>query len=252
MDTTLQLLPYPQSVEHLQGTLTLGSLQAETLDASRVHRLAQECLQRVLPKTGPPLRVRLASVAEDGTAGWIPAAEHSWLTADATSTEAYVLLIDSRGATIVGKSLQGMLYGAQTLVQLARQAGRTGSHVVPCMRIRDWPDLHWRCLSPSMTWYSGWNRLEGYDLNNWTLDEWKWLVDWSLEHKLNGWALCMYGYWPFTLPGYQEATLEVDSFRFDPNTGEKAARRFTHRNIEREFLPLLIAYARDRGIRMYA
>jgi hypothetical protein len=39
-----------------------------------------------------------------------------------------------------------------------------------------------------MTWYSGWNRLEGYDMGNWTLDEWKWLVDWSLLHKCNGWA----------------------------------------------------------------
>ena len=38
-------------------------------------------------------------------------------------------------------------------------------------------------------------------MGNWTLDEWKWLVDWSLLHKCNGWAMCMYGYWPFTLPG---------------------------------------------------
>ena len=64
--------------------------------------------------------------------------------------------------------------------------------------------MKWRCLSPQMTWYSGYNRLEGYDIGNWTLDEWKWLVDWSLLHKCNGWALCMYGNWPFTLPGYEE------------------------------------------------
>ena len=127
---------------------------------------------------------------------------------------------------MVGKGKWGMLYGVQTLNQLLRgtetvQGFRTANTSLPCLIIRDWPDLAWRCLSPQMTWYSGYNRLEGYDTGNWTLDEWKWLVDWSLLHKCNGWALCMYGNWPFTLPGYEETTLDVDSFFYDPRLGKK-------------------------------
>src|SRR3546814_4606355 len=44
-----------------------------------------------------------------------------------------------------------------------------------------------RCLAPTLTWYSGWNRLEGYDICNFSEGEWKWLADWSLLHKCNAW-----------------------------------------------------------------
>ena len=152
------------------------------------------------------------------------------------SDEASIVKIGSDGITVVGKGKWGMLYGVQTVNQLVRGyrllkgrgSLRPPSHPLqgrslPCLIIKDWPDMKWRCLSPTMTWYSGYNRLEGYDLCNWTLDEWKWLVDWSLLHKCNGWAMCMYGNWPFTLPGYEETTLDVDSFFYDPETGKKDA-----------------------------
>src|SRR6185436_5580664 len=144
----------------------------------------------------------------------------------------------------------GALYGTQTLNQLL--LGDPHRSSVPACVIRDWPDMKWRCLAPTLTWYSGYNRLEGYDLCNWTLDEWKWLADWSLLHKCNGWAVCMYGYWPFTLPGYESCTLDVDSYFFNPQTGRKEPWRFTHPNIRKEFLPELVRYANDRGIQIYA
>ncbi len=165
--------------------------------------------------------------------------------------------ISDDGITVVGKGKWGMLYGVQTVNQLIRgtetvQGLWRMNTSLPCLTMRDWPDLPWRCLSPQMTWYSGYNRLEGYDNGNWTLDQWKWLVDWSLLHKCNGWALCMYGNWPFTLPGYEETTLDVDSFFLNPQTGKKEPHRFTHRNIKQEFLPELIRYANQRGVKIYA
>ena len=62
----------------------------------------------------------------------------------------------------------------------------------------------------------------------------------------------MYGYWPFTLPGYPQETLDVDSFRYNPETGKKEAWRFTHRNIRSEFYSRVIRYANERGIQVYA
>ena len=201
--------------------------------------------------------VHLGSAEEGYDLQWLLPKDREFLANPQTSPEASVLVISEKEITVVGKGKWGMLYGVQTLNQLLRgtetvQGLRTTNTSLPCLIIRDWPDLAWRCLSPQMTWYSGYNRLEGYDTGNWTLDEWKWLVDWSLLHKCNGWALCMYGNWPFTLPGYEETTLDVDSFFYDPRLGKKAPHRFTHRNIQKEFLPELIRYANRRGVKIYA
>ncbi len=78
-----------------------------------------------------------------------------------------------------------MLYGVQTVNQLTIQAGREKRDSIPCLEIRDWPEAKWRCLAPQLTWYAGWgSRFEGYDNGNWSLDEWKWMVDWSLPHAI--------------------------------------------------------------------
>ena len=96
------------------------------------------------------------------------------------------------------------------------------------------------------------NPLEGYDNGNWSLAEWKWMVDWSLLHKCNAWAVCMYGNWPFTLPGYEEETLDFDSYYYDLKTGKKTPFHYKHRNIKKEFLPELIRYANARGVKVHA
>ncbi len=201
-----------------------------------------------MPISGPALPVRLGCLEEGTGDQWLQPDETTFLQAADTSEEAYVLRLDASGATLVGKNTQGLLWAAQTLVQIAKSVDERA----PALAIRDWPTLEWRCLSPTMTWYSGWNRLEGYDLCNWTLDEWKWLVDWSVEQKINCWAMCLYGFWPFTLDGFEESILDVESFYFDPATGEKTPYQFVHRNIKREFLPELLAYAEERGVKVYA
>jgi len=249
----LKLLPYPQEVRLTGGTLPFGPAQRVTHGAvTAMQRTAIESLNSYLPRKGNAVRARLGSAESGYPKSWLSASQRLFLTTHDTSPEAYVLRITRDGITVVGKGQIGMLYGVQTVNQLALQAVRNKENRLPCLTIRDWPDMKWRCLSPTMTWYSGYNRLEGYDLCNWTLDEWKWLADWSLLHKCNGWAMCMYGYWPFTLPGHESNTLDVDSFFFNPATGRKESRRFSHRNIRQEFLPELIRYANQRGIKVYA
>lgn len=257
-DVPLRLLPYPQQVELHTGQIAVGPAGYVTDGvASRTEEIAMQSLDGYLPHAGDPLTVRLGSVEEGFAAEWLSADEQAFLARPATSADASVLKISSAGVTVVGKGKWGMLYGVQTVNQLVRgtqmvQGRWVPSATLPCLTIRDWPDMKWRCLSPQMTWYSGYNRLEGYDTGNWTLDEWKWLVDWSLLSKCNGWALCMYGNWPFTLPGYEETTLDVESFYYDTKTGTKRPHRFVHRNIQSEFLPELIRYANERGVKVYA
>lgn len=253
----LKLLPYPQEVERSSGELALGPADYTTTASSETITVAKESLISYLPKSGKSIKVRLGSVDEGYDKSWLTADQNNFLAKAPTSSEASILKIGSDGITVVGKGKWGMLYGVQTVNQLVRgndaeQGVWKINTKLPCLMIKDWPDMDWRCLAPTMTWYSGYLKLEGYDLCNWTLDEWKWLVDWSLLHKCNGWAMCIYGNWPFTLPGYEETTLDVDSFYYDPKTGKKTPYRFVHKNIKKEFLPELIRYANQRGIKVYA
>ena len=250
----LKLLPYPQQLRLTGGSLPLGlpRLVPNQRQPTATEQLALDSLRRSLPRGAPSIGVRLGSIEEGHDPNWLAAGERQFLLSEKTSSEASVLRINLQGITVVGKGKYGMLYGVQTACQLAREATAQQQNHIPCLTVRDWPDLRWRCLSPTLTWYSGWNRLEGYDLCNWTEAEWKWLADWSMLHKCNGWAVCMYGYWPFTLPGYPQETLEVDSFHYNPETGKKEAWRFTHRNIQSEFYSRVIRYANQRGIKVYA
>ncbi len=253
-----RLLPYPKEIEYSSGNLPLGPAEYVAGRAvSETERVARQSLESYLPRQGKAVPVRLGSVEEGYQAEWLSPKGREFLASPKTNPEASVLTIYADGVTVVGKGKWGMLYGVQTVNQLIRGT-ETSQGIwkmnasLPCLTIRDWPDMQWRCLSPQMTWYSGYNRLEGYDNGNWTLDEWKWLVDWSLLHKCNGWALCMYGNWPFTVPGYENTTLDVDSYFYNPRTGKKEPHRFTHRNIKKEFLPELIRYANQRGVKIYA
>lgn len=247
------LLPYPQQISRTDGSLRVdGPALFQIAHPTPATEIASGSLGNFLPPGGKRVSVRLGSAEEGYDSDWLSKNENDFLAAPATSPEASVVHVTPGGITVVGKGSRGMLYGVQTLNQLIVQAGREGRAAVPCLTIRDWPDMRWRCLSPTLTWYSGWNRLEGYDLCNWSEGEWKWLADWSMLHKCNAWAVCMYGYWPFTLPGYENETLDVDSFFFNPETGKKEPRRFTHRNIKNEFYPEVIRYANARGVQVHA
>ena len=250
----LELLPYPQEIQRLGGTLLLGPPDRKTDGAaSDTVRTAVQSLSTYLPRTGRPVTVRLGSVEEGYEQRWLTDAQRSFLDKAETSPEASVLTITPGESRIVGKGKWGMLYGVQTVNQLTLQAVREKRDSIPCLAIRDWPEAKWRCLAPQLAWYAGWgSRFEGYDNGNWSLDEWKWMVDWSLLHKCNAWAVCMYGMWPFSLPGYEADTLDFESFYYDLKTGQKTPYHYMHRNIKKEFLPELIRYANARGVQVHA
>jgi hypothetical protein len=250
----LQLIPYPQEVTLVSGALRLGPPESKfDRSSTETVQLAFKSLGSHFPHKGNTVVVRLGSVEEGYEQRWLPEKQRAFLSKPETSPQASVLTIGPEGITVVGKGKWGMLYGVQTVNQLAIQAAREESDSIPYLTIRDWPEAPWRCLAPQMAWYAGWgSRFEGYDNGNWSLDEWKWMVEWSLLHKCNAWAICMYGKWPFSLPGYKDETLDFDSFYYEPKTGQKTPYRYTHRNIKKEFLPELIRYANARGIQVHA
>ena len=63
--------------------------------------------------------------------------------------ESYSLDIRAEEIVCAARDRAGLFYGLQTLCQLIR-ANRQGD-VLPCLEVRDWPSLRWRCFQDDMT-----------------------------------------------------------------------------------------------------
>src|SRR5215469_7138311 len=249
----LDLLPFPQQVTITRGTIAIGKPQFRfAQEKTPTLQVAMASLVEYAGDQPGRLILNLGSLEEGYKREWLSTPDRQWIALNETSLEASLISITPQGITVVGKGKEGMLYAVQTINQLLIEARRFGKTELPCLEIRDWPDLKWRCLAPQLTWYAGFSRYEGFDIGNWSAAEWKWLANWTLLHKCNAWAVCMYGAWPFTLPGYEETTAQFDSFYYNPQTGQKTPRRYVHPNIRHEFFPEVIRYANARGIEVYA
>ena len=63
--------------------------------------------------------------------------------------EAYAIAVRPEEAVVAAQTPGGLSHGVQTLCQLIR-ANRRGD-TLPCMIIRDWPSLRWRCFQDDLT-----------------------------------------------------------------------------------------------------
>ena len=223
-----------------------------TLDSKE--KLAVECIAKLLgrlpdvKREGAKIEIRVGSMStlEDVS---------SWLTEQETgrlkdvSDQGYLLKVGKKGVTLVGKTPIGTLYGAQTLVQLLNRNGK--GYTIPCLKVLDYPSVEKRFLAPAMAWYAGYNRI-GFGTQLWGWEQWKWFIDWCLQHKVNGLNLCIYGYYPFRFDEYPEAVLsDLQVKTWAKEVGLEMVVRYTHPNITDEFLPRLISYANERGIEVY-
>ncbi len=159
----LRLIPQPKSVEirenaffSLDAPLTLEVFeeQAEILVPQ-----IQEELKRIglsvqnvrSVKNGPP-RIRLvADTAVSDTPLPLPKAEEILQSTPSPVDrgEAYALRIDEKGITAQGCGPAGLYNAAQTVRQLLRANVREGK--LPCLSIRDWPSLQYRCFMDDFT-----------------------------------------------------------------------------------------------------
>lgn len=78
-----------------------------------------------------------------------PALAETPVIREATTPEDYSLTITPDAITGFGTGPEGLYYATQTLCQLIR-ANRRGNEI-PCLAIRDWPSLRWRCFQDDMT-----------------------------------------------------------------------------------------------------
>jgi hypothetical protein len=253
----VRLLPYPQQVKSISGKLLISSrpiLVATITDIKEKLAVAsiEETLALLPDRHGDKekIEIRVASASAMTAIGqWLTKREISKLVN--VGDQGYLLKVDGRAITLVGKTPIGTLYGAQTLIQLFRHSKGEKSFTVPYLRILDYPSVEKRFLAPSMAWYAGYGRI-GFCMQLWGWEQWKWFVDWCLQHKVNGLNLCIYGYYPFRFDPYPETVLkDIEMNTWIKEAGNEVAIRYTHPNITNEFLPDLIKYANERGIEIY-
>ena len=147
----LRLVPFPKEVTLQAGTCALDRplvLEAPDGLVEVIGRLlAAELRSRGWP--APALRaigkdalwLRLSAKAE----GAAPAFKFR----DKPTAEDYALEIGPEAVAAGAPGQAGLLYAAQTLCQLVRANRRANG--VPCLTIRDWPSLRWRCFQDDLT-----------------------------------------------------------------------------------------------------
>ncbi|MCY3020657.1 MAG: beta-N-acetylhexosaminidase [Planctomycetota bacterium] len=149
--TALRLVPFPKEVTLQAGTCLLDRpLVLEVPDGATevVGRLLADELRRA----GMPAPTVRAAGKE---ALWLrlsakgDAAPPKFQFRDKATPEDYALDIGAETIAAGGAAPEGLFHAAQTLCQLIR-ANRRGNGL-PCLTIRDWPSLRWRCFQDDLT-----------------------------------------------------------------------------------------------------
>lgn len=147
----LRLVPFPKEVELGQGTFLMDrplALEAPAESTQQFGDLLAEELQRAQL---PAPAVRAAPATESGWRWSLPGvrAVPALACRAAATAEDYALQVRPGEVTCVAPGPAGLYYGMQTLLQLVRANRRERG--LPCLTIRDWPSLRWRCFQDDLT-----------------------------------------------------------------------------------------------------
>lgn len=165
-------------------------------------------------------------------------------------SQGYILTVEKQLVTIQCHTKVGFLYAISTLKQLMN-IEETG-YWLECVEITDWPDVAHRSLSTTFTWYAGYGRI-GFDMQLWGFERWKEFLNICCDYKINQLNMCLYGYWPFEVKGYPEASYRNVPLKiWDAENEEWLTVSFTHPNLQCEFLKELIDYGHRLGIKFFA
>jgi len=146
----LALVPFPKSVALEAGRFSIAeslTFDTSSSDANQLTQFLNVELQRAglhgagagrLGATSPIFRL---AARKGGIA--LPTLPQE------TAPGSYALDIRPDEIVCAARDPAGLFYGLQTLCQLIR-ANRLGD-TLPCLQVRDWPSLRWRCFQDDMT-----------------------------------------------------------------------------------------------------
>ena len=153
----LRLVPFPKRAQRQQGTFPLDGelvLEAPAGAAELLGGMIAEELKRaglpapqIRPLKEPPHSLRL-SAKPGRPLPALPIRDSSTPEKDLTP-EDYWLDVRADQVACGAEGDAGLFYAAETLCQLIR-ANRSDGRL-PCVTIRDWPSIRWRCFQDDLT-----------------------------------------------------------------------------------------------------
>jgi len=160
--------------------------------------------------------------------------------------QGYVLDICEYEITISCGTNDGLINALGTLKQIIKKKDK--GFICELAKITDWPSIEYRSLSTTFAWYAGYGRF-GFDMQLWSMKEWKQFINICSDYKINQLNMCLYGYWPFKFDEYPESVLKGLRMRvWNPESENWVEVEYMHPNVAEEFLPELIKYGHKLGI----
>lgn len=162
--------------------------------------------------------------------------------------EAYALTIAAVGAELTARGEAGVRWGLKTLREVLSRIPEAGA--IPPARIVDWPMLRTRGVFVEDKW--------GPDLME--LDDWKHVIDYLAERKLNNLGIGIYGCWcvqydgtitewiMVPVPGHPELKREWTIRWYSPADDEEKEITYLPPIFEQDFFGEVVAYGQERGV----
>ncbi len=162
--------------------------------------------------------------------------------------EAYELQILSDEAIVIAKSAAGVRWGLKTLADVFEGIPTNGS--IPCTRILDWPTFKTRGVFIENKW--------GPDLME--LDDWKDLVDYLAERKMNNLGISLYGCWGVQydggvtewlmtpIPGHPEIKREWKIRWYSPLEDTEKEIAYLPPMFEQDLFGEVVSYGQEKGV----
>jgi len=162
--------------------------------------------------------------------------------------EAYELEILPYRARLIARSDAGVRWGLTTLRDVLAAIPPSGS--IPAARILDWPTLKTRGIFMEDKW--------GPDLMK--LDDWKALIDFLAERKMNNLGIGLYGCWCIQydgqitewlmtpVPDHPELKREWTIRWYSPDEDGEREITYLPPIFEQDFLGDIVAYGCERGV----
>jgi len=164
--------------------------------------------------------------------------------------QGYYLKIENNNVILKYKEKAGFVNGITSLKQLLEKD--KDGFVLPLCEIVDWPSIEHRAVATTFSWYAGYGRL-GFDMQLWGYKEWVEYLNICLDHKINQMNMVMYGYWPFNFEEYPETVFKnVPVKIWNKENRRWLTVRYSHPNIEENFLEDFIALAHKFDFKIFA
>ncbi|NOZ21303.1 MAG: family 20 glycosylhydrolase [Planctomycetes bacterium] len=145
----ISIIPAPKEVHLAEGDMKISSqtriVFAEGAPPSLAFA-AEELRAIVQERTGVALQIAKVNKPQPSDIALGVSGQTSWPVSEGLpdASEGYRLIVDEKGARVIGRGEAGCLYGAMTLGQMARPAD--GGAILPHGTITDWPSFPYRII----------------------------------------------------------------------------------------------------------